>query len=64
LEKDEKFGAKCDRTKLKKNKNLEEKRREMRPLAECSKQNDGGTYEMYVNYLYPPKFDGDNIGEG
>jgi len=23
-----------------------------------------GTYEMYVNYLYSPKFDGDNIEDG
>jgi len=34
LEKDEKFGAKCYRTKLKNDENLEEKRTEMRPLAE------------------------------
>jgi len=29
-----------------------------------SEHNDGGTYEMYVNYLYPPKFDGDNVEDG
>jgi len=34
LEKDQKFGAICDRTKFKNHKNLEEKRTEMRPLAE------------------------------
>jgi len=34
LEKDKKFGAKCDRTKLKNDENLEEKCTEMRPLAE------------------------------
>jgi len=32
LEKDEKFGGKCDRTKLKNDENLEEKRTEMRPF--------------------------------
>jgi len=34
LEKDEKIGGKSDRTKLKNDENLEEKRTKMRPIAE------------------------------
>jgi len=34
LKKDDKFGGKPDKTKLKKDENLEEKRTKMRPIAE------------------------------